>query len=157
MIRALVVEDQTLVRQGICSLLSLTDDIEVVGESTDGAEALAAIERLHPDVVLLDVRMPRVDGLEVLRCLREKGASVPVLVLTTFDDDEALFEALRAGAKGYLLKEVSLDQLASAIRVLAEGGDLIHPALSSRAAQAIASGVTSWIASVRSSASSKTI
>jgi DNA-binding NarL/FixJ family response regulator len=138
MIRVLVAEDQTLVRQGICSLLSLTDDIEVVGETADGGEALAAIERLKPDVVLLDVRMPRVDGLEVLRRLREKSSRTPVLVLTTFDDDEALFEALRAGAKGYLLKEVSLDQLAAAIRVLAGGGDLVHPALSSRAAQALA-------------------
>jgi DNA-binding NarL/FixJ family response regulator len=138
MIRVLVVEDQTLIRQGVCSLLSLADDIEVVGESTDGVEALAAIERLRPDVVLLDVRMPRMDGLEVLRCLHEKGSQVPVLVLTTFDDDEALFEALRSGAKGYLLKEVSLDQLASAIRALAEGGDLVHPALSSRAARGLA-------------------
>jgi DNA-binding NarL/FixJ family response regulator len=138
MIRVLIAEDQTLVRQGIRGLLSLTKDIEVVGEAEDGEEALATIERLRPDVVLLDMRMPRLDGVGVLRHLREKGASVPVLVLTTFDDDEALFGALRAGAKGYLLKEVSFEQLVSAIQVLASGGDLIHPALSARVTQALA-------------------
>ncbi len=138
MIRVLVVEDQTLVRQGISSLLSVTQDIEVVGEAEDGEEALAAIARLKPDVVLLDVRMPRLDGIGVLRRLRAQENPVPVLVLTTFDDEEALFEGLRAGAKGYLLKDVSLEQLTSAIRTLAAGGNLVHPALSARAGQALA-------------------
>lgn len=138
MIRVLIAEDQTLVRQGISNLLSLTSDIEVAGEAEDGEGALAAVARLEPDVLLLDVRMPRLDGIGVLRRLRAQGARVPVLVLTTFDDEEALFEALRAGARGYLLKDVSLEQLASAIRTLAAGGDLVHPALSAQAAEALA-------------------
>ncbi len=132
MIRVLLADDQHLVRQGIRSLLELVPDIEVAGEAPDGEEALAAIGRLRPDVVLLDVRMPRVDGIEVLRRLGASGTVPPVLVLTTFDDDDAMFACIRAGARGFLLKDVTLEDLAQAIRTVAGGGELIRPALTAR-------------------------
>ncbi|MFF3437409.1 response regulator [Streptosporangium sp. NPDC002721] len=138
MIRVIVVDDQTLVRQGIRSLLDLTDDIEVVGESDDGMSALAAIEEHAPDVVLLDLRMPRHDGIWVLRALRERAdGSPPVLVLTTFDNDTLVLDAMRAGACGYLLKDVTLERLTRAIRVLADGGTLISPSITDRLLRAV--------------------
>lgn len=138
MIRVLVVEDQTLVREGLCTLLRLVPDIEVAGQAGDGEEALQAIASARPDVVLLDLRMPRLDSLGVLRALRQRGDPVPVLVLTTFDDDEALLEAVRQGARGYLLKDVSLERLAEAVRTIAAGGELIHPSLSMRLVRRLA-------------------
>jgi DNA-binding NarL/FixJ family response regulator len=131
-IRVVVVDDQTLVRQGIRSLLALGEGIEVVGEAADGVEALDRIAALTPDVVLLDVRMPRLDGVGVLRALRDRGDATPALMLTTFDDDEAALRALRAGAKGYLLKGTSLERLTEAVRTLAAGGTLVQPALTER-------------------------
>ncbi len=133
MTRVLIVDDQTLVRQGIRSLLELAEGIEVVGEASDGVEALACIEALSPEVVLLDLRMPRLDGIGVLEALRERAGAPPCLILTTFDDDAAVLEGLRAGAKGYLLKDVSLLQLTEAIEALAEGRTMITPALTERA------------------------
>ena len=132
MIRIVLVDDQTLVRQGIRSLLELAGDIAIVAEASDGDEGLTAIAREKPDVVLLDVRMPRKNGLDVLRALKSAGAVPPVILLTTFDDDEALFEAVRAGARGYLLKDVSLEQLTEAIRAVAAGGNVIRPAVTER-------------------------
>ncbi|MFI7708462.1 response regulator [Nonomuraea sp. NPDC049480] len=130
MIRVLVVDDQTLVRQGIRSLLDLTDDIEVVGEAEDGMSALAAIEEHNPDVVLLDLRMPRHDGIWALDALHDRTAEAPpVLVLTTFDNDTLVLDAMRAGACGYLLKDVTLEQLTRAIHTLADGGTLISPSI----------------------------
>ncbi|WP_043627697.1 response regulator [Nonomuraea candida] len=139
MIRVLVVDDQTLVRQGIRSLLGLTDEIEVVGEADDGMTALAAIEEHAPDVVLLDLRMPRHDGIWALTALRDVTAwrPPPVLVLTTFDTDTLVLDAMRAGACGYLLKDVTLDQLTRAIRTLADGGTLISPSITSRLLRAV--------------------
>ena len=138
MIRVLIVDDQTLVRQGIRTLLALADGLEVVGEAADGVDALARIDSLDPDVVLLDVRMPRLDGVGVLRALRERGDARPVLVLTTFDDDVAALEALRAGARGYLLKDSSLERLTSAVRTLAKGDTFLQPGLSDRAIAGLA-------------------
>ncbi len=132
MIRVFLVEDQAIVRQGLRSLLDLVDDIEVVGEATDGDEAVAEIPGAAPDVVLLDLRMPKLDGLGVLEQLDKSGRLPPTLVLTTFDDDSSLLESIRAGAKGFLLKDVSLDQLANAIRTLAGGGTMIQPAVTAR-------------------------
>ena len=129
MIRVVLADDQTLVRQGIRSLLELAGDITVVAEATDGETALTAIRDARPDVVLLDIRMPRKSGLEVLRALQAAGDLRPVLLLTTFDDDEALLDGMRAGAKGYLLKDVSLEVLTDAVRVLAAGGSVIRPAV----------------------------
>jgi DNA-binding NarL/FixJ family response regulator len=137
MITVGVVDDQAIVRQGIRSLLALTDDIEVVDDASDGDEALTLVERHRPDVLLLDLRMPGRDGLATLTALRERGDEVPVLVLTTFDDDELVFNALRAGAHGYLLKDVTLDQLVDAIRILAEGRTLIQPAVTDRLLRAV--------------------
>jgi DNA-binding NarL/FixJ family response regulator len=138
MIRVIVVDDQTLVRQGIRSLLDLTEDIQVVGEADDGMSALAAIEEHAPDVVLLDLRMPRHDGIWTLTALREWAGDVPpVLVLTTFDNDDLVLDAMRAGAGGYLLKDVTLERLTRAIRVLAGGGTLISPSITDRLLRAV--------------------
>ena len=132
MIRVVLVDDQTLVRRGICSLLELTGDITIVAEASDGEEGMAAIRRERPDVVLLDVRMPGKNGLDVLRDLQGAGALPPTILLTTFDDDEVLLEAVKAGARGYLLKDVSLERLTDAIRSVAGGGTVIRPALTER-------------------------
>jgi DNA-binding NarL/FixJ family response regulator len=132
MIRVCVVEDQTLVRQGIHTLLDLVDDIEVVAEAENGEEALAVIPRVKPDVVLLDMYLPERSGLEVLNALQGARALPPTLILTTFDEDHLVIGGLRAGAKGFLLKDVSLEQLTTAIRSLARGGTLIQPAITAR-------------------------
>jgi DNA-binding NarL/FixJ family response regulator len=130
--RVLIVDDQTLVRHGIRSLLELADGIDVVGEASDGIEALERIEALAPEVVLLDLRMPRLDGIGVLEALRSRPDAPPCLILTTFDDDAAVLTGLRAGAKGFLLKDVSLRQLTDAIAALAAGRTMITPALTER-------------------------
>jgi DNA-binding NarL/FixJ family response regulator len=132
MIRIVLVDDQTLVRQGIRSLLELAGDVTIVAEAADGDEAVAVIGRERPDVVLLDLRMPKKTGVDVLRELHGAGALPPTIVLTTFDDDEALLEAVKAGAKGYLLKDVSLERLTEAIRLVAGGDSLIRPAITER-------------------------
>src|SRR5260221_304253 len=136
-IRVCLVEDQTIVRQGLRGLLALNPDIEVVAEAVDGEEALEVIPQAQPDVILLDLRMPRLDGVGVLRALRERGMATPALILTTFDDDSMLFEAVRAGAKGWLLKDVSLERLTSAIRTVAGGGTCIEPVITERIMRAL--------------------
>ena len=130
MIRVLLVDDQTLVRSGIRGLLALTSDIRVVAEAADGAEASALLPQASPDLVLLDVRMPSCSGIEFLR--RWQGRLPPTILLTTFDDDEALFEGMRLGARGFLLKDISLDRLAAGIRSVAAGATLFRPALTER-------------------------
>ncbi|WP_243730319.1 response regulator [Nesterenkonia salmonea] len=135
-VRVLVVDDQTLVRHGIRTLLEL-GGINVVAEAGDGSEALAAIETSAPQVVLLDLRMPKYDGLWLLHKLQEQSCDIPVLVLTTFDDDTLVLDALRAGARGYLLKDVTVDQLAQAVHALANGGTLIAPSITDRLVRAI--------------------
>jgi DNA-binding NarL/FixJ family response regulator len=132
MIRVVLVDDQTLVRQGIRSLLGLAGDITIVAEAADGDEGIATIRRERPDVVLLDIRMPKKSGLEVLRELQSSSELPPTILLTTFDDDEALLEAVKVGAKGYLLKDVSLEQLTDAIRTVGAGGTVIRPAVTER-------------------------
>ncbi|MER5454403.1 response regulator transcription factor [Micromonospora sp. NPDC002389] len=139
MTRVVVVDDQTLIRQGIRGLLEVAD-IDVVGEADDGRAALAVVAETTPDVILLDLRMPRFDGIWTLERLRATEVEIPVLVLTTFDDDELVLAALRAGARGYLLKDVTLDQLTRAIRTLADGGTLIAPSITDRMLRAIRSG-----------------
>ncbi|GAA1490310.1 response regulator [Brachybacterium sacelli] len=131
MTRVIVVDDHALVREGLRTLLQLAG-IDVVAEGADGEEAIEAIVRHRADAVLLDLRMPHRDGIWVLEQLRERGEEIPVLVLTTFDDDELVLGALRAGARGYLLKDVTLDRLARAVRTLADGGTLISPSLTDR-------------------------
>ena len=129
MIRVVLVDDQKLVRQGVRGLLELLPDIEVIGEASDGAEAVAKVPELKPDVLLLDIRMPRMSGIAVLEALREAGALPPTLVLTTFDDGDAAFAAIKAGAKGLMLKDVSLEDLAQAIRALADNRTAFQPAM----------------------------
>jgi DNA-binding NarL/FixJ family response regulator len=132
-IRVLLVDDQALVRTGFRMILKAERDIEVVGEAADGAQAVDAVRRLHPDVVVMDVRMPHVDGLEAARrILAADDAHTRVLMLTTFDLDEYVYEALRAGASGFLLKDGPADQLIAAIRVVADGGALLAPTVTRR-------------------------
>jgi DNA-binding NarL/FixJ family response regulator len=132
-IRVVIVDDQTLMRQGLRGLLGLASDIEVVGEAADGTEALRVIASLRPEVVLLDVRLPGRSGLDVLRALGGSEAPPAVILLTTFDDDAAFAEGARAGARGFLLKDVSLEELAEAIRTVARGGTVFRPALTDTA------------------------
>jgi len=129
MIRVLLVDDQTLVRKGVRSLLSLLPDIDVVGEASDGIEALSLIPATQPDIVLLDIRMPGLDGLSLLRRMAAKGRPPHFIVLTTFDDADVLLDGCKAGARGFLLKDVSLEQLASAIRAVAEGRSILQPSI----------------------------
>jgi DNA-binding NarL/FixJ family response regulator len=132
MIRVLIVEDQTLVREGLEKLLDLADDITVVERASDGADGLAKLRQTLPDVVLLDVRMPKMTGIEFLQALREVGDSTPAILLTTFDDDSALLNGIRLGARGYLLKDVSLAKLTETIRLVAGGGTMISPVVTER-------------------------
>ena len=137
MIRVGIVEDQMLVRQGLCSMLGLADDMEVVAEAENGEEALRIMPQHPLDMLLLDYRMPRLDGLGVLRALSAAGNLPPTLILTTFDDDDLVLEGVRAGARGYLLKDVPLSELLAAIRTLAAGGRWLRPGLSGRVRQVL--------------------
>jgi DNA-binding NarL/FixJ family response regulator len=128
-IRVLIVDDQTLMRQGLQTLLELQPGISVVGQAADGIAALEQVQALKPDVALVDVRMPRLDGVETTRRIRAQFQNTQVIILTTFDDDEYVFEGLRAGAMGYLLKDVSAEDLAEAIRRVAHGEALIQPSI----------------------------
>jgi DNA-binding NarL/FixJ family response regulator len=125
----LLVDDQRLMREGLRILLELEPDLKIVGEAQDGQAGLEAYEQLQPDVVLMDVRMPGMDGVEATWRLRERWPEARVIILTTFDDDEYVFEGLRAGALGYLLKDVSGHDLAEAVRTVAAGGALIEPSV----------------------------
>ncbi len=128
-IHVLIVDDQRLMRDGLRTLIELESDLVVVGEAEDGLEAISAYRNTGPDVVLMDVRMPNLNGVEATRRIKADWAEANILILTTFDDDEYIFEALRAGASGYLLKDVSGKELADAIRVVADGGTLIAPSV----------------------------
>ena len=131
-IRVLLCDDQALVRSGFRMILETREDLEVVGEAEDGVQALELTWRQLPDVVLMDVRMPRLDGVEATRRLVEAGSEARVLILTTFDLDEYVFEALRAGASGFLLKDVQPAQLVDAVRVVARGEALLAPTVTRR-------------------------
>jgi DNA-binding NarL/FixJ family response regulator len=132
-IRVLIADDQMLVRQGFTVLLNAEPGIEVVGQAVDGRDAVAKVAELAPDVVLMDIRMPVVDGIDATRQITEPaGAAVKVLILTTFDLDEYVYEALRAGASGFLLKDASAAELAHAVRVVAAGDALLAPNVTKR-------------------------
>jgi DNA-binding NarL/FixJ family response regulator len=132
MIRVLLADDQSLVRAGFRMILKAEPDIEVVGEANDGREAVAQAESLNPDVVLMDIRMPALDGIEATRQITDRNPSARVLVLTTFDLDEYVYESLRAGASAFLLKDAKEQQLVAAIRVVADGGSLFAPSVTRR-------------------------
>jgi len=126
-IHVVLAEDHTLVRDGIRTLLAMVPDLALVGEAADGEAAIAVVERARPDVLLLDMRMPRADGLQVVTRLAARGRLPATLVLTTFDDDEAARAILAAGARGFLLKNVTLHQLVDAVRTVAAGGTVLRP------------------------------
>jgi len=138
MIRIVLVDDHTLVREGIRTLLGLVPDIVLVGEAASGRAALQVVAQTRPDVLLLDMRMPEGDGLHVVTELARRGELPATLILTTFDDDAAAIEVVRAGARGFLLKDVTLERLVAAVRALAAGETLIQPALTARAEQMLA-------------------
>ena len=137
MIRVVVVDDQTLLRDALRQLLDMTPDIRVVAEAVDGNEAAEVIRRARPDVVLLDVRMPGRSGVAVLRELRAEGPPPATILLTTFDDDEAVQAGIEAGARGYLLKDVAFAALTAGIREVAAGRTLLRPAVTERARREI--------------------
>jgi DNA-binding NarL/FixJ family response regulator len=138
-IRVALADDHRLVREGLRTLLTMSGEVEVVAEAADGLECLAALERHAVDLVLLDLRMPRAGGLDVLRALAARPARPRVLMLTTFDDEEELREALALGARGYLLKDASLDELLAAIRTVIDGGLVVRTAPAAALAAARAS------------------
>ena len=127
-----IADDQALVREGFRMILDAREDIEVVGEAGDGGEAVELIARVQPDVVLMDVRMPGVDGLEATERIVASGRAAKVIVLTTYDLDEYVFTALRAGASGFLLKDVGPEELVAAVRVVAGGDALLAPTVTRR-------------------------
>jgi len=131
-IRIVIADDQMLFREGLRTLLSTRPDLEIVGEAADGEEAVALVETLRPAVVLMDLRMPRLDGIQATARIRERWPSVAILVLTTFDDDANLFGALRAGADGYLLKDVALETLVAAIHAAARGESFLQTTVTGR-------------------------
>jgi DNA-binding NarL/FixJ family response regulator len=137
-LRVVVADDQSMVRAGFRSLLNEEPDLEVVGEAADGEQAVAAVRRFRPDVALMDIRMPNVDGLEATRRIVGDGLATRILILTTFDLDEYVYEGLRAGASGFLLKDASPEQLIAAIHVVAEGEAVLAPTVTRRVVEAFA-------------------
>ncbi len=131
-VKVLIADDQELVRAGFSMIIGSRDDLEVVGEAGDGLAAVALAAREKPDVVLMDVRMPRMDGIEATRRLVEAGSAAKIIILTTFDLDEPVFAALRAGASGFLLKDIRPDELADAVRLVARGEALLAPTVTRR-------------------------
>ena len=139
MIRVLIVDDHAVVRQGLRTFLELQEDIEVVGEAADGEAALEAVAALQPDVVLLDLVMPRLDGVATIERLRAIGSPARVIVLTSFLDEDKVLPAIRAGAAGYLLKDVEPAELVGAIRTVDGGDALLHPAVAARVLRELSS------------------
>jgi DNA-binding NarL/FixJ family response regulator len=137
-IRVVIADDQSMVRAGFRSLLQAEPDIDVVAEAADGEQAIAAVRRFKPDVTLMDIRMPNVDGLEATRRIVEAGSATRILILTTFDLDEYVYAGLRAGASGFLLKDASPEQLIAAIHVLVEGEAVLAPSVTRRVVEAFA-------------------
>lgn len=138
MIRIVLADDHTLVREGIRTLLGLVDDFELVGEAGDGEETVRVVRDTRPDVLLLDMRMPKGDGRFVVTELARLDALPATLILTTFEDDEAALDVIRSGARGFLLKDVKYDRLVQAVRALASGETMIQPALTARAERELA-------------------
>ncbi len=135
MIRVVVADDHPVVRQGLCTMLEIEEDICVVGRAGDGAEAIELTRTTKPDIVLMDVQMPGIDGIEALRRIRAEDPDARVIVLTTYRNEDYIFPSLEAGARGYLLKDTSREELAQAIRAVAAGESLLDPEIARRAAQ----------------------
>ena len=137
-IRVMIVDDHTVVRDGIAALLDRQDDIEVIGRAADGQEAVDRAPSIQPDLVLMDLRMPRMDGVEAMRRLRETMPDLQFIVLTTFDTDEYIFEAIEAGARGFLLKDASREELFRAIRAVHAGESVVEPSVTARVLERVA-------------------
>jgi DNA-binding NarL/FixJ family response regulator len=159
-IRVLVADDQRVVREGLVMVLGLLDDVEVIGTASDGAEAVTMAAELRPDIVLMDLKMPRCDGVQATRTLREQQPDVKVVVLTTYADDKSVIEALRAGARGYLTKDAGSEQIREGLRQVFADGAVIDPAVqrhlldaigAAPAAEAAATGPASGLSSALSS------
>ena len=131
-IRVLVVDDQSLIREGLTIILDSQSDIRVVGQAADGREAISLASRLQPDVILMDIKMPRMDGIKATRQIKEEYAKTQIIILTTYAEDELVFEGIRAGASGYLLKDITRDQLVEAVRGAARGEAQIDPAVAAQ-------------------------
>ena len=129
MIKILLVDDQQLIRQGIQYLLETENDLRVIGHASNGKEAIRIAEELKPDVILMDIRMPEMDGVQATAEILKKNSGIGIIILTTFDDDEYIFEGLKAGARGYFLKDISSEEMAEAVRTVAAGGALIQPSI----------------------------
>lgn len=138
MIRVLIADDQELIRQSLSFVLDAQADIEMVGTASNGREAIELVRKEEPDVVLMDIRMPEVDGVECTRLIKTAHPQIKVIILTTFDDDEYVFGALRYGASGYLLKGGSVEELANAVREVVRGGSIIMPGVASKALEMFA-------------------
>lgn len=138
-IKVMLAEDQNLVREGLRNLLELSDRIDVVGEVTDGSEVFAGLQKYQPDVLLTDIRMPKMTGIEALQQMQKNNIETPVIILTTFDDHQLVLEGMQAGARGYLLKDVSLDSLVNAIEKVYQGETLVQPAITERILKGLSS------------------
>ncbi|XOV78996.1 MAG: response regulator [Aestuariibacter sp.] len=136
-INVFLVDDQTLVREGIKSLLGLSPEVAVVGEADDGDQVVHRVNESQPDVILMDIRMPRVNGIDAVAALNAAGVAIPVIMLTTFDDHQLVIQAIQQGAKGYLLKDVSLESLLEAIKTVHSGKTLIQPAITEKVLQGL--------------------
>ena len=141
-IRVLVADDHPIVRDGLVAILSTQPDIDVIGEAANGREVIERVALLRPDVLLLDLEMPEMDGVEALRRLRDSGATVRTIVFTAFDSDERILGAVQAGAQGYLLKGAPRDELFEAVRVVYAGGSLLQPVVTSKLLRRISAGPT---------------
>jgi len=135
----MLAEDQNLVRQGLRSLLELSDSVTVVGEVEDGSEVIDGLERFKPDVLLIDIRMPKMTGIDALQAMRDNGLTTPAIILTTFDDHQLVLEGMKAGAKGYLLKDVSLESLVNTIEKVHQGESLVQPVITERIMKGLSS------------------
>lgn len=131
-IRVLIADDHPLIREGLNSLLERQEDLDVVGVANSGPDAISQAQELEPDVILMDIRMPEIDGVEATRRIRQESPHIRVIILTVYEDDASIFSAIKAGACGYILKDVDTDQLTDSIRRAARGESLIHPAIAAR-------------------------
>ena len=141
MIRVLVADDHPVVLHGLCTMLEVEDDIRVVARATDGLEAVARARETHPDIILMDVQMPNVDGIEAIRRIRADDPEAKVIVLTTYRNEDYIFPSLQAGARGYLLKDASLEELASAIRAVGNYGEVYERDVGSKSPLGIPRGL----------------
>lgn len=137
MIRVMIVDDQTLIREGIKMMLSICSDIEIVGEAQNGREAIEKLKEVSPDVILMDIRMPVMDGVEAVKRIKEMYKKIKIIILTTFNEDEYIFEGLKNGADGYILKDVRSDEIVNGIRTVYNGNVLLQPEIATKVVMAL--------------------